>query len=241
VVCNGTATRAQVEGLSIAGKTGTAFKAADNGTYFDENGDRIYYASFVGFFPADDPQVTGLVSVDGDREPYALELLSTLLDGGDSTRLTRDVVRGSRVANRAGAGYSMTQRGPALFTLNGTPAEGRTTEDVERALRAAIGRIATEGVPQAELERAKVQYVAGQVYQRDSVFSQAMEIAGLEIVGLSHRDADRILEKIRSVTADEVRAVAGKYFGDDALTVATLLPQPIGERRRGAAPAGMRH
>jgi cell division protein FtsI (penicillin-binding protein 3) len=64
VVCSGTATRAQVDGLSVAGKTGTAFKAADNGTYFDENGDRIYYSSFVGFFPAEDPQVTVLVSVD---------------------------------------------------------------------------------------------------------------------------------------------------------------------------------
>ena len=64
VVCSGTATRAQVDGLSIAGKTGTAFKAADNGTYFDDDGNRIYYASFVGFFPAENPQVTVLVSVD---------------------------------------------------------------------------------------------------------------------------------------------------------------------------------
>jgi cell division protein FtsI (penicillin-binding protein 3) len=64
VVCRGTATRAQVDGLSIAGKTGTAFKAADNGTYFDDDGNRIYYASFVGFFPAENPQVTVLVSVD---------------------------------------------------------------------------------------------------------------------------------------------------------------------------------
>jgi len=64
VVCSGTATRAKVDGLSIAGKTGTAFKAADNGTYFDDDGDRIYYSSFVGFFPAEDPQVTVLISVD---------------------------------------------------------------------------------------------------------------------------------------------------------------------------------
>ena len=64
VVCSGTATRAQVDGLSVAGKTGTAFKAADNGTYFDADGERIYYASFVGFFPAENPQVTVLVSVD---------------------------------------------------------------------------------------------------------------------------------------------------------------------------------
>ncbi len=68
-----------------------------------------------------------------------------------------------------------------------------------------------------------------------------MELAGLEIVGLSHRDADRILEKIRSVTVDEVRAVAGKWFGDDQLTVATLLPQPLGDRKPAAAPAGLRH
>ncbi|MEP4593263.1 MAG: penicillin-binding protein 2, partial [Ilumatobacter sp.] len=60
VVCNpkGTAKLAAVPGLPIAGKTGTAFKAAANGTYYDDNGDRIYYASFAGFFPADDPQVT---------------------------------------------------------------------------------------------------------------------------------------------------------------------------------------
>lgn len=64
VVCNGTATRAQVDGLSIAGKTGTAYKATDNGTYWTDDHQRIYSASFVGFFPAENPQVTVLVSVD---------------------------------------------------------------------------------------------------------------------------------------------------------------------------------
>jgi zinc protease len=197
--------------------------------------------------PAENPylvmafRVPGLTTIDGDRDPYALELLSTLLDGGDSTRFTRNVVRGSRIANRAGAGYDMTQRGPALFVLDGTPADGRTTDEVERALRAEIERIGREGVPQAELDRVKVQYVAGQVYRRDSVFAQAMELAGLEISGFSHRDADRLLEKVRSVTVEEVKAVAAKYFGDDQLTVATLLPQPIGERKPAAAPAGLRH
>lgn len=64
VVCNGTATRAQVDGLTVAGKTGTGLKVADNGTYFDDDGKHIYYASFVGFFPAENPEVTVLVSVD---------------------------------------------------------------------------------------------------------------------------------------------------------------------------------
>ena len=197
--------------------------------------------------PAETPSVTlawrvpRIESVERDREPYALELLSTLLDGGDSTRFTRNLVRGARVANSASAGYDMTQRGPALFLVAGAPAEGRSTEEVERALRAEIERIAREGVPEAELARAKVQYVAAQVYKRDSIFAQAMELIGLEIIGFSHRDADRMLERIRAVTAAEVQAAAAKWFGDDTLTVATLVPQPIGERRPTAAPTGLRH
>ncbi len=64
VVCDGTATRAQVDGITVAGKTGTAFKPQANGTYFDENGQRVYYSSFVGFFPVEDPQLTVLIAVD---------------------------------------------------------------------------------------------------------------------------------------------------------------------------------
>ena len=66
VVCRGTAKRAQegVEHFSIAGKTGTGLKAQPNGTYLDANGNRVYYASFAGFFPAEDPQISVLVSID---------------------------------------------------------------------------------------------------------------------------------------------------------------------------------
>jgi cell division protein FtsI (penicillin-binding protein 3) len=64
VVCNGTAKLAQLDGVSVAGKTGTGLKVQDNGTYVDEEGFRKYYSSFVGFFPAEAPQVTVLVSID---------------------------------------------------------------------------------------------------------------------------------------------------------------------------------
>ena len=64
VVCAGTASQAKIPGYTIAGKTGTGYKAQKNGTYWDENGHRSYYASFVGFFPAENPQVTVLVSID---------------------------------------------------------------------------------------------------------------------------------------------------------------------------------
>jgi zinc protease len=82
--------------------------------------------------------------------------------------------------------------------------------------------------------------VASRVYRRDSVFGQAMEAAGLEIAGFRHDDSDRILERIRAVTAEQVRAVARKYFDEDSLTVATLLPLPV-TQRQGPPASAVRH
>ncbi len=64
VVCKGTAKAAQVDGLTVAGKTGTGLKAQEGGGYTDAEGKRKYYSSFAGFFPAEDPQVTVLISID---------------------------------------------------------------------------------------------------------------------------------------------------------------------------------
>lgn len=68
VVCSGTGELAKVKGMEIAGKTGTGYKVQDNGTYATDSGARRYFASFVGFFPARNPQITMLISVD---EPSA--------------------------------------------------------------------------------------------------------------------------------------------------------------------------
>jgi cell division protein FtsI (penicillin-binding protein 3) len=74
VVCVGTAKEAQVSNFTVAGKTGTGLKAQPNGTYLNEFGQRVYYASFVGFFPAEDPQITLLITVDeppaGSRDRF---------------------------------------------------------------------------------------------------------------------------------------------------------------------------
>lgn len=64
VVCNGTGTNAKVKGMQVAGKTGTGYKVQGNGTYTTDGGGRRYFASFAGFFPAANPRVTMLVSID---------------------------------------------------------------------------------------------------------------------------------------------------------------------------------
>ena len=64
VVCFGTGKLAKIQGMSVAGKTGTGYKLQDNGTYITDEGARAYFASFVGFLPADKPKFTILVSID---------------------------------------------------------------------------------------------------------------------------------------------------------------------------------
>ncbi len=69
-------------------------------------------------------KVPRLNDVDKDRDPYALEVLAGVLDGNDAARLSKNLVRGQKVAQSAGAGYDGTVRGEALFMLDGQPAEG---------------------------------------------------------------------------------------------------------------------
>ncbi|HQR52270.1 MAG TPA: pitrilysin family protein [Burkholderiales bacterium] len=185
--------------------------------------------------------VPKIQNVEEDWEPYALDVLDGILDGYEGARLTRSLVRDAKIATDVGSSYDAVTRGPTLFLLEGTPAEGKTVEALEAALRSEIRGIAEHGVSEEELARVKAQVIAGEVYQRDSMFYQAMQIGTLETAGLPHRSLDVQIEKLKAVTAAQVQEVAQKYFGDDGLTVAVLDPQPLEGARRASSVAGVRH
>jgi zinc protease len=197
--------------------------------------------------PADLPyiamswKVPKLQDVDKDREPYALEVLANVLDGNEAARLAKELVRGQKIAQSVGAGYDATVRGAASFILDGQPAAGKTVAELETALRGQLKRIQDEGVTAEELARIKTQIIAGQIYKRDSMMAQAMEIGGFEAAGFNWRDYDKLLDKLRTVTADEVQAVAKKYFTDDTLTVAVLDPQPLDKAAAHRPAIAVRH
>ena len=182
-----------------------------------------------------------LRDVDQDLQPYALEVLAGVLDGNESARLNQSLVRNSRLASKVGAGYDATARGPGMCFLEGTPSQGRSAAELETGLRAELARLVDDGVTEDELARVKAQVVASQIFKRDSIFGQAMEIGQFETAGLSHRDIDRVLERIKAVTAEQVRAAAKQYFVDDKLTVVVLDPQPLDQAKPRPAPPGMRH
>ncbi len=182
-----------------------------------------------------------LVDAEKDWEPYALDMLASVLDGNDASRFSRELIRGTQIASSVDASYDGVGRGPAFFYFSGVPTSGKTVEQLEQAIRNEVKKIIDNGVTEDELKRIKAQVIASRVYERDSMMSQARQIGSMETIGFSHKTIDLMTEKFKAVTAEQVVAVAKKYLIDDTLTVAFLDPQPVGARKPATPAAGVRH
>jgi zinc protease len=88
------------------------------------------------------------------------------------------------------------------------------------------------------LDRVKAAVIAADVYKRDSMFYQGMQIGQLETMGYGWRLLKEYPEKLKAVTSEQIQAVAKKYLVKDNMTVATLDPQPIDPN---AKPVGKPH
>ena len=173
-------------------------------------------------------------------EPYALEVLAGIVDGGDSARFSRELVRGDEVAASVGAGYGLFSRLDEVFVVAGTPVQGKTITDLKAAVIAQFEQLKQQEVTDSELARVKAQVVANDVYERDSVFYQAMQIGMLDTIGLDWKLSDAYVENVNKVTAEQIMLVANKYFVDDGLTEAELIPQALESQAMNPS-AGARH
>ncbi len=171
-------------------------------------------------------------------EPYALEVLSGILDGGNSARLETNLVRGKELAAMISLDYRFTARLGTVLTISAIPAADVSLDQLELAIREELERISTKKVSKAELDRVKAQVIADDIYQRDSLFYQGMVLGIFESIGLSWKHADDYVPAVKAVTAEQVLAVAKKYLVDDGLTVAELEPLPMDPSAKRHATAG---
>jgi len=174
-------------------------------------------------------------------EPYALEMLANVLDGSNSSRFNKELIRGKAIAANVDAGYDIFSRLSELFLFDATPAQGYTVADLEKAIREQIERLKTELVSKEELDRIKNQIVASKIYEQDSIFYQAMQMGTLETVGLDWHLMDKFVDNVRAVSPEQIQQVAKKYLIDDHLTVAVLDPQPINNKTVASNHGGAQH
>jgi zinc protease len=155
----------------------------------------------------------------------ALEMLSTILSSGRSSRLYRSLVYERQLALDAGGDYSWFSFDPNLFWFWATAMPGQTPETLEKELLAEMARLAKEPVSDLELRRARNQIEASFVFQEDSIHRRASLLARFETIG-GYALKDKYLERIRAVTAADVQRVAGAYFLEHRKNVGVLLPRP---------------
>jgi len=174
------------------------------------------------------PGFTGFDHQQHNKEALALTVLSAVLDGYEGARLDRALTQGAKsVAQEANSYYDFAGRGPQIFILEAVPKAGVGLSLLEERLKAQIQKIAKEGVSESELKRVKAQYVAQAVYKRDSFFNQAQEMGAFWARGLPLDTNDLLMGPLQEVSSKEVQAVAAKYFSDDTLSAAYLLPEPL--------------
>ena len=109
-------------------------------------------------------------------EPYALEVLAYVLDGGQSARFERQLVREQQLAASIWTSYDSTSRLDGMIMFGGSPTQGVTTDQLIAGLDQQLEEIKTALAGQQELDRVKAQLKAADVFERDSVFYQAMKI-----------------------------------------------------------------
>lgn len=168
------------------------------------------------------------------KAPYILETLAGVLDGGYSARLETQLVRTQEVAGSVSISYNLTGRSPGLFIIQATPRQTSTVAELERALKEQVAQLKETPVSAEELSKVQAQLMSGDIYERDSLFYQAMRLGVYETAGLPRTLADEYTQRIQAVTAQQIQQAAAQFLTADRLTVAVLEPQPVA--RSPAAP-----
>ena len=83
-------------------------------------------------------------TIKDENESYALEVAAGILDGGNSARFSKNLVRGQQIAASTGVGYELYARLDTLFMMEATPVQGQGIEALESALLGQVKKLQDE-------------------------------------------------------------------------------------------------
>ena len=156
----------------------------------------------------------------------ALELLSTILGIGESSRLNRVLARETKAAAAAQSLINPVGpvRGPGLFGSLAIANQGVPIDSVEKLLSAQVAKVVAEGVTEAELSKAKNTYRANTITGRQTALNlaEAVQFADLFLGGVDKVNTD--LARYNSVTAADIKRVAATYLRTDNSLTIVIVP-----------------
>ncbi|PCI42810.1 MAG: peptidase M16 [Proteobacteria bacterium] len=160
-----------------------------------------------------------------DTEAAALAVATHILGGGRTAVLQRQLVDKQRKAFSASAGYDPFGMGLDLWYAYGMLGAKQSPQAFEKALWAILKNMGSQAVSEKQLQTAKKNMVANEIFAQDSLYLRAKEIGRMETVGIGAMHKDEWLNAIRTVTAKDVQAVMAKYFRPERATTGILKPE----------------
>lgn len=164
-------------------------------------------------------------------ESAALEVLAQLMGTGSNSLLYRALVVDKPLAVSAGAWYQGTAIDPSQFGIAVSPKPGVEFAQIEQAMDDVIAGLAQAPVRAEDLERTKTQMIAQAVYAQDSQTMLARWYGAAVTVGLSVDDIRAWPDRIRAVTAEQVRDAARTWLDRKRSVTGYLVKEaPAGKR-----------
>ena len=163
-------------------------------------------------------------------ESPALDVLAQLMGGGSNSYLYRALVIDRPLAISANAGYQGTSLDPTQFMISASPKPGVDFAQVEQVIDQVIADIAEKPVRAEDLDRVKTQLIAGAIYAQDNQATLARWYGGALTTGLSIEDIRSWPDRIRAVTAEQVRAAAQKWLDKNRSVTGYLIKDTAPKR-----------
>jgi zinc protease len=148
-------------------------------------------------------------------EAYALDVLAGWFESGTNSRLHKVLIRDKKLAYDISVQYAVMSRQDNLFIIEATPLEGVTLAKLERALFAEIQKSKKELIDLQLLEIIKDQMVSEEIFERDSLYTQAKILGQAEVVGIPWQEDSLYMDRINRVTPKQIQWVLRKYFRPD--------------------------
>jgi len=158
-----------------------------------------------------------------DPDATLLDLLAYVLGECESSRLIRRIREQEGLVDRIDAGaYTPLDRG--LFSI-GYESDGERLLDATRRIIEETDRLRHAPVSQAELDRARINFLASEQFDRESVSGLASKLGGFETLGGGWEREAEVIALIQSATPEDLLQVARRYLVPEALTLAALVPE----------------
>jgi zinc protease len=159
---------------------------------------------------------------------YALDVLSTALGAGQSSRLYQTLVKDKELAVNVFC-YIEEHKGPSTFNVVVLVRPGKDLKEVEKAVYAELEKAKAEPVADWELQKARMMERHQTAQQLQSTLYRAYVIGELAVIYGDPNLINTRFDKIQNVNKDEIQRVAKTYLTEDNRTVVTTLPKPKAE------------